>query len=245
MRDLLCQRDFDVAGVQFRREGPVIGFAAASDLQSGLVKEHLRPLTADLLISDSTPLPGVLAFLKKRERAFVLIGPQVRGIVTRADLSKPPVRVYMFGLLSLLEMHLAFWIRVEYGDGSWQTKLKKPRLDAAKKIHAERQARNEDVSLLDCLQFCDKRDLVVGNDDLRDQLNLKSRKEALSLLKRAEHLRNILAHSQQDIVQGTSWEKTIQLVECVEAVVLASDQRVEEEAQMSAKRTEHDLWAVA
>src|SRR3972149_4353113 len=245
MRDLLIQRDFDVAGVQSRQEGAVLGFVARDDLESGLVEEHLKPLTADQLISDSTPLPSVLAFLKDKERAFVLIGPQVRGVVTQADLNKPPVRVYLFGLISLLEMHLAFWIRAAYGDESWQRVLKNPRLDAAKKVQADRQTRNQDASLLDCLQFCDKRDLVVASDDLRNQLNLKSRNEARSLLKRAEHLRNNLAHSQHDIVKGSSWKKTIQLVERVEVVVLASDERVEKKAMSSANRGKRGLWASA
>lgn len=43
-----------------------------------------------------------------------------KGIVTFADLNKPPVRVYLFGLVSLLEVHLRFWIRTAYSDGSWK-----------------------------------------------------------------------------------------------------------------------------
>ena len=62
---------------------------------------------------------------------------------------------------------------------------------------------------------------------------------------RAEHLRNNLAHSQHDIVKGSSWKKTIQLVERVEVVVLASDERVEKKAMSSANRGKRGLWASA
>src|SRR3989442_1622063 len=128
---ILGQRDFDVAGVQSKRDGPVIGFVAREALRTGTVKDHLQALTAEQLISDATPLPSVLAVLKVRPHSFVLIGPEVRGIVTRADLNKPPVRVYLFALISLLEIHLTFWVKAVYGEDSWHAQLKATRMEAA------------------------------------------------------------------------------------------------------------------
>ena len=84
MARVLRRRDFDVAGVQSQRGGPVIGFVARKRLENGVVGDHLQPMTADLLISDSTSLPTVLSVLKVRQHSFVLIGPDVKGIVTRA-----------------------------------------------------------------------------------------------------------------------------------------------------------------
>jgi hypothetical protein len=42
------------------------------------------------LIADSTSLSGVLGTLKKRQFTFVMVGSEISGIVTRADLNKPP-----------------------------------------------------------------------------------------------------------------------------------------------------------
>ncbi len=243
MAEVLDQRDFDVAGVQLCQEGRVVGIVTKESLKAGVVKDHVRPITADLLVSDSTSLPAVLSVLKERQHTFVLIGSDVRGIITRADLNKPPVRVYLFGLVSLLEMHLSFWITAEYRQESWQRILKPNRLEAANKLLDDRRARNHEARLLDCVQFCDKRDLVVAVDDLREKLNLGSRKVARRMLTRAENLRNVLSHSQQDLVQGTSWEETIPLVEWVEAVLGASDALVEYQAKSSATRGEDGLWA--
>lgn len=245
MPTVLRQRDFDVAGVQSRRGGPVIGSVTRDSLKDGLVRDHLQPITADALISDATPLPSVLTVLKGRPHAFVLIGAGVRGIVTRADLNKPPVRVYLFGLISLLEMHLGFWVRAAYAADSWQAKLAAKRLAEAKKLQADRRKRNQDMSLVECLQFCDKRDLVLARKNLRERLSLGSKTKALDLLKRAEDLRNLLAHSQQDLVKGSSWEDVISLVEWVEAVVHASDQQVEQAARNAAGRGRDSLWASA
>jgi hypothetical protein len=196
-----------------------------------------------MLVSDATPLPSVLTTLKERSHSFVLIGSAVRGIVTRADLNKPPVRVYLFGLVSLLEMHLGFWIRVTYPDTTWEAELGTGRLDAARALQAERQKRGHEASLLGCIQFCDKRDLVAAKGDLRDRLGLGNERDAIRLLRRAEDLRNLLAHSQQDLVQGSSWEELIGIVQSIEKVVDTSDARVEEEAKAVATGGLDGLWA--
>ncbi len=245
MAQALKQRDFDVAGVKDREDGPVIGFVTRESLRNGTVSNHAQPLTANLLISDSTPLPTVLSVLKGRQHCFVLIGPEVKGIVTRADLNKPPVRVYLFGLISLLEMHLGFWVRAVYREDAWQDALKHARLQAAKKLQAERHKHNEEASLFECIQFCDKRDLVIANAELRERLGLGTKSRADRELERAEGLRNVLAHSQQHLSQKSPWEETIGLIEWVEAVVERSDEHVEQEARRLAGRVDDGLWGFA
>src|SRR5262245_31401705 len=96
MAQLLTQRDFDVAGVQDAQDGPVRGFVERDRLTVGVVRDHLQHLSAEHLISDGTPLPSALEVLRTRPRVFVLIGADVKGIVTRTDLNKPPVRIYLF-----------------------------------------------------------------------------------------------------------------------------------------------------
>ena len=245
MARILRQRDFDVAGVQEHRDGPVIGFITCESLKGESVRHHLQLLTADVLISDSTPLPTVLSVLKERQHCFVLVGPEVKGIITRADLNKPPVRVYLFGLISLLEMHLGFWIKATYVDNSWHNILSGRRLGAAKNLQKLRRTRNEDRPLLECIQFCDKRDIVIARAELLDKLNLGTRDQARSQLERAEGLRNVLAHSQQDLVGGSTWQETINLVEWIEAVVELSDELVEQQARELATPGDDGLWGCA
>lgn len=40
-----------------------------------------------------------------------------------------------------------------------------------------------------------------------------------------------MAHSQEDLSQGATWEEIIELVEWIESIVETSDRRVEEEAR--------------
>lgn len=118
-----------------------------------------------------------------------------------------------------------------YGSDGWQQELKDERLLAANELQTERRRRNEEIALLDCLQFCDKRDLVVAKTDLRTKLGLGSKSKSASLLRKAEDLRNRLAHSQQDLVQGVSWPALVELSESLEAVVHRSDDAIEEMAK--------------
>jgi hypothetical protein len=239
MARVLEQRDFDFAGVQSEQDGPVVGFVARNSLSltHGLVKDHIRPITTELLISDSTPLPSVLAFLQQRQHGFVLVGLEVGGIVTRADLNKPGVRVYLFGVISLLEMHLTFWIRDIYRQDSWRQQLRSQRIEAAERLLLERKVRNHQTDLLDCVQFCDKRDLIIASEAICRTLQLRSKKYAEKQLKGAEDLRNLLAHGQQDLAQGSSWPEMIQLVGWIDAVVDRSDREVEARAVESAAST--------
>ena len=245
MASVLQRRDFDVAGVKPVQGEAVTGFVAREELKDGAVKDHAQPITSELLISDSTPLPLLLSELKKREHTFVLIGSEVRGIVTRADLNKPPARVYLFGLISLLEMHLAFWVRVAYPEESWFGELRAARQEKALQLHEERCNRNLETTLLECLQFCDKRDLVLARKELREKLALGGRTAAGRMLTRSEDLRNVIAHSQQYLARDSSWRETIDLVEWVERVVSLSDDYIERRVAEPSIRANDGLWVSA
>ncbi|MBI2890730.1 MAG: hypothetical protein HYY13_08090 [Nitrospirae bacterium] len=224
---------FDVAGVQGMGSQSVTGFVKRESLTTGTVGDHAQRLTAEVLISEASPLPVVLSALKARPQLFVLTGNETGGIVTRADLNKPPVRMYLFGIITLLEMHLRDWITQAYDGDSWQKKLTPARLKSARDLQAERRKRNQDLGLLDCLQFCDKRDLVVRRDELRRQLALGTKDEGHGFLKRAEDLRNHLAHAQPDVAGGSSWESVVDVVEWIECVLRRSDEQIDRGVETS------------
>jgi len=153
IKRLLSKRDFDVAGVMESKNGKVVGYVQKEDLQSGLVKDYLRVITPELLIADSTPIPELFALLKNKLFLFVLNKSRVDGIITRADLNKPPVRIYLFGLVSLLEMHLGFWAQDSYKNETWKENLSEGRIKAAEELFEDRKTRNQEIGLFECLQF--------------------------------------------------------------------------------------------
>jgi hypothetical protein len=237
MSRLLSERDFDLAGVQAEDGGPVVGFVTRLSLDAGgTVGDHMTALAAEHLICDTTPLPTVLSVLLAKKYLFVLVGPDVKGIVTRTDLNKPPLRIYLFGIISLLEMHLTFWVKTEYTDDTWQTTISPVRVKGAQKVQQDREVEGQKVDLIECLQLCDKRDLLLKREAVCADLGLVPKSQARKRLVKAETLRNRLAHAQQDLVQGSSWEELIDLVDWVEKIVHKSDDSVEQHAATSARK---------
>jgi hypothetical protein len=227
MKRVLEARDFDIAGVRDAENGPLLGIVVRNEMQAGTVRDWLRPVPSERIIADSTGIADLLGVLLGSEYSLVVAGHRLDGIVTRADLNKPPVRVYLFGLVSLLEMHLNFWIGVEYPDALWKARLSAKRLQDAEHILDERRKRNEATTLEECLQFCDKRDLVIDSPALR-KLSLDGKTKTHRLLRRAEDLRNDLAHSQASLASTQPWPELLEVVHELQALVERSDELVEE-----------------
>lgn len=245
MKELLLKRDFDVAGVMETKDGPVVGYVLRSDLESGNVSEHKKKIEPELLISDSAPIPDLFSLLRNQSYLFVLNKTKIEGIVTRADLNKPPVRIYLFGIVSLLEMHLGFWVKKHYQNESWKNHISKRRLIAAKKLYKDRKRRNQDIGLFECLQIADKRDLFLKIEELRNTFSISSKRTGKEILKQAEDLRNSLAHSQIDISIGLGWDNLFKTIVWIELFITRSDSEIERQAQTQSNEYDEELWQTA
>jgi len=214
--------DFDVVGV--KTAGRVVGYLERLALRTTLGKcaDYQKPFTPDELVAISTPLLKLMPILRHQPRVFVLEGNRVNGIVTCGDLQKAPVRMLLFGLVTLLEMNLLRLVRRYYSGNRWQEVLKGDRLEIAQGLWRESLAKNEATELIDYLQFCDKRDLVLHHPELMQLLGLTSKRGAEKFLKATEQLRNRLAHA-QDLTNGSSWQEVISLAEAIETVLIASE----------------------
>jgi hypothetical protein len=207
VRAYMEERNFDVMGLL---DGERISrYVARKLLGEGTCNDHGRWIEPTEIVSSTTPLIDLLPIMKNRAHLFVLDGARLESIITSADLQKPPIRMLLFGLVSLLDMFLLALVRKHCPEESLKVTLKPNRLEKAQKLYKERKARNEEIDLADCLQICDKRDLIlkfVGYGEL----GFESKGKAERLFEDAENLRNRLAHS-QDLVLGTSWVELIDL----------------------------------
>ncbi|MBD6618609.1 hypothetical protein FNW02_22965 [Komarekiella sp. 'clone 1'] len=217
-------QDFDVIGLE--TGDTISGYVERSSLmqaKSGKCRDYQRVFHPKELIAISTPLMKLLPILQQTPRLFVLDCNQVSGIVTCGDLQKAPARMLLFGLVTLLEMNLLRLVRLYYPQDSWQQVLKPERLRVAQRLWQESQERNEATDLLDYLQFCDKRELVLNQPELLQQLGLKSKRFGERFLKSAEQLRNRLAHA-QSLVSGSSWIELISLAEAMETLLIRCEE---------------------
>ncbi|MBI5887482.1 MAG: hypothetical protein HZB82_02060 [Deltaproteobacteria bacterium] len=227
---------YDIAGIKASEDQPIREFIRTASLNNGNCKEAAEPIRVNDVIAESTALIDVLSGFKDKDRTyfFILNGRQISEIITKSDLQKSPVRILIFGIISLLEMRLTSLAGEYFPNEKWRKILKQTRIEAAEALHEMRKERNEEIDLTDCLQLADKRDLVLASKEMRDHLGLETKGEAQRVLKSIEKIRDKLAHSQEDIVSGTTWEKLIESVLRAEQMLQRSDEIVEKDAQNEA-----------
>lgn len=225
-REALKVRDFDIAGAKETEAGEVVGYVLTDELGEGNLGGYIRQINTDILISDSTPIAEIFSVLSKINFAFVISGKHISGIITKADINKPPVRIYLFGMISLFEMHLSAWISYYYSDDGWIKILPKKRIQDALKIYELRKGKNQELSLLECLQLCDKRDLLAKSNQFTEEFDFP-RKDFYSFVKNVEKIRNELAHSQYSIIANIGWANLIEIISRTEAFLISSDDKFE------------------
>jgi hypothetical protein len=213
------RRGFAVVGV--REHGLVAGYANAEDLEGVRVcGDAVRGFEDDEVVAGGTPLDEGLRRLAGKDRVFVTAFGQVAGIVTWTDVQKPPVRMWLFGLVTLLEDTFTGLIEVWHPDDSWTELISAGRLRKARELLRERRRHGADVDLrlIDCLQLPDKGLILLRREETRRLLDLPSKEAGERALKKLAQLRNGLAHS-QDIVTR-DWDMILRLAGRLEDIVL-------------------------
>jgi hypothetical protein len=201
VRRLMEARDFDRVGV--RRGGLVAGYAERGQLSGGRCGDHLHPFGPDDTVADTASLQEVIQSLGVNERCFVTVLGHVSAIVTLEDLEKPPVRMFLFGMITVLEMLLVRVLDGAWPDEGWRPLVSAGRLEKALALQAERARRGVQARLLDCLQFSDKAQLALRLPGVVERIDPGlSRKAGLRAVKELEALRNHLAHGQEIVPSG-------------------------------------------
>jgi len=220
--------DFDIFGVKQIDNSRIEGIVNSERLIDGSCAQYVTPITTLDLIAESTPLMKVLGILKDKPHIFVLCETEDIGIISHADLQKPPVRILLFSLVSLFEVHLSYIIGKYYPEDTWKLKLTENRLKKAEEMHGLRKQRSEELDLLSCIQLCDKRTLLLASEDIRKHFGIKDIKTAEKNLEKVENIRNNLAHS-QDLATEMCWEEIITTFIGIEDMLNHSDRLLQED----------------
>jgi hypothetical protein len=201
------QSDFDVVGV--RKSGRVVGYVERTSLGRGVCGDFLRQLDESVLLEDSAPLLAVFNALTGAPVVFVRTLGGVGGIITSGDIQKPPVRMWLFGIVTLIEMRCVELIEQHCPRDRWKEYLSEGRLQNAEALLAERRRRNPSVRLFDCLQFADKGQIIARNEELRRTTIFTSRRQVEDAVAKLEQLRNNLAHAQD--LPESDWDTIVRL----------------------------------
>lgn len=208
VKKLLVEKNYDVVGV--RTYSKINGYACKKDLAEGKLGEYFKNFDPSEILPDTISISEVLKVIIGSNHVFISSFGGVVGIITRGDLQKIPIRMWLFSLISLIEMQMLRIIRERFPENSWDKKIHPKRKIKAENCFNDRKNKKEEIDLLDCLQFCDKYTIISRTEDLLEKLQYaKKKKEFRKLLKRLEGLRNDLAHA-QDIIT-TDWPNIIDL----------------------------------
>jgi hypothetical protein len=216
VRKFMQGRNYDIVGV--RVNGVVAGVVELSSLQEGRLNGSMISPENDCILEEHSPMVDLFERLKGRSWVLVTVAGQMWGIVTIADLDKAAVRMFVFGLISLLEMAMLRIIRKFYPGDSWKVHggLSQKRLAAAEQLFELRTRHNAEIDLSDCLQLCDKRDILQRNASLLQQLGF-TKKAWRRTFSGLEALRNELAHSQS--IVSSQWPGLAEKIESASALL--------------------------
>jgi len=204
----------DVASV--RVNGVVQGYLRLSDIESADATGNFRNFTVDQVVPGSATFADVIHVLTRHDYCFVTMLGGIAGVVGRDDINKPIVRMWLFGIVTMVEMGMVQLIHERFPNAAWQEVVSEGRLQKAMDIQAERQRRNQYCELIDCMQFSDKAQILINDKESLEQLGFDSKSVAKRSVKELESLRNHLAHA-QDIVMH-DWAQIARLTRRMEEI---------------------------
>jgi len=193
-----------------RINGRVQGYIKQESLKGDVCGDSMRHYTVDQVLNGTASLSDVIHVLTRHDFCFINIFSDVTGVITREDINKPQVRMWLFGLVTMIETALTQLIERVFPENTWKSVLSEGRLEKTESIYIERKRRNLHCKLIDCLQFSDKAGILITHKPSLERMGFETGKQAKKVIKELESLRNHLAHS-QDIVSH-DWAQIARLV---------------------------------
>ena len=96
----------DIEVVCLRRLGAICGYVKRADLQGKLCGDHMRPFRSGQTISADSSLIDVIHILTLQRYGFITMLGEVAGYFSRNDINKPVVRMWLFGIITFIEMEI-------------------------------------------------------------------------------------------------------------------------------------------
>jgi hypothetical protein len=172
---------------------------------------------SDQVVGKANSLTDVIEVLTRHDWCFVTAFGSVAGVISRREVQKPAVRMWLFGIITVAELEFTERVRQKWPDESWTGLLSPERLEMARQLRAERERRKDSCQLLDCLQLGDKLEILMSNAEARAEIGIPTPSAAKRASKQIANLRNSLAHAQGFADQD--WPQIVRLARHIEAMV--------------------------
>ncbi|UYP44191.1 hypothetical protein NEF87_000476 [Candidatus Lokiarchaeum ossiferum] len=200
--------NFDVFGV--KKDGKNIGYVNLVDIQDQLEKEpEERDVIENIykefkigeLISSHTPILKTILLMKEKKRLFILENEKISGIITKADLQKIPVRVVLFGYISIFEHFLNTLINEKAPEINLSGIIPEEKIQEANRLLEQKKINKEEIDLIGCLTLSSKAKILhkgIEGNTCETIFNI-SKSKLSKICSHADKIRNSIYHSQKTI----------------------------------------------
>lgn len=197
----------------------MIGFVDSNQLD-GSVDERMMRFDETKMLDESASLSQAIAifadhYANEKNDCYVFIRflGEVTAIITKGDLQKIPVRIWLMGLLSLLEMQFLRIIRLWFADNQWEklNAISHKNLNQAKGIFASRKQKGQSIDLLECLYWIDKANIVARIPSMSKYLRYNNRKIMGKKFREFSELRNDIFHGYDYL--SNYWPRLFSLIQ--------------------------------
>jgi len=195
-----------VAGIYTNKD--LWGFVEASSLREGCCVTA-RKFEPSQVVTSRSSLTDVIEVLMRHDRCFVSVLGSVVGVISRIDLHKPVVRMWLFGILAVAELEFTERIRKKWPNDTWLELLPQHRITKALELKRVRERHKEECQLFDCLHLSDKIQILMSDPTELAALGIPSATAARRAAEQIESLRNSLAHA-RDFVEK-DWPQVVRL----------------------------------
>jgi hypothetical protein len=207
LRDTFNDSQVSVVGI--RQCGHITHYLLDEDLTAERPRLQPRSFETLQMAKLETPLADIIHSLNYHSHCFVELEGEVIGVISRSDLDKPAARMWLFGLIMLIEISTTNIIRDTWKNNEWRLLITGARLAKAEELQQERKRRKLPSSLLDCLQFSDKLQILSRKKNFIKESAFSSVSAAKHSFKGLESLRNNLAHGQD--IANADWPSIVRL----------------------------------
>jgi hypothetical protein len=168
----MAQLNVDVVSV--RTDGIVRGYLLQSDGDSGECGSNMRSFARDHIVELTAPLTEVVQVLTRHNHCFLSLLDSVIAVVTRADIQKPFGRMWLFGMITMVEMTMTERLRQAWPGNTWTGLISPGRLEKTKALMDERRRRGQHCELVDCLQLSDKAQILMQSPGQLNDFGFKT-----------------------------------------------------------------------
>ncbi len=191
VREFLLINGFDLVGI--KQNDNVVGYTDLETLEESGKEIAFKEFKQNDIVSSNTPLLETVALISKKNRLFVLDGTAITRIVTKADVYKEPVRLFLYNQISNFETLLSMLVEQYYPNQEWISHIEIEKTVKINKIYESRKRENTEFDMFDCLSLEIKIDLFLEHERLID-IFVISKKQQKKFFERLKTIRNAISH---------------------------------------------------